>query len=455
MGIHERLGFSNTRWPFCPGSIAAEEGYPDIPGEAAIDGTGTHLLVELCLKNNVTADRYDQQIIGINHEDNPNGWMIHPDRIARATECLNYVSRRVEELSARFPSCDVGVISERKVHAGTVFGRDDWGGTTDITICVTNRATGITHYIEVADYKDGRGYVSEKNNSQMIGNLFGCLHPYLGDPPAFHRGNIEGCRVTIIQPKTNPSVRYLCSDRPDDNFSIDTVVAEARRLSIAAAKTDDPNAPRVPGKHCQWCKANPKRGGNCIAQADQDLRTVETMSTDITTTGSHGVLEHIKAAIADPKSLTPDQLSKLADAEAGVCAVFAKVKEEIEVRIEQGIAVPGYGMCPGNGSNEWNAPEKDIVAKLKSRRLKLSVIYPSKLITPAAVMKLPDLNEAQKKRIKKDLITYKKGNSRLTKIAHDTVTEAPSPGSTELMFANVPKAPTQPTPVTDDDVSFF
>ena len=68
MSSHARLSPSNTRWPKCPGSVREEAAYPDVSGEAAIDGTGSHLLLELCLQNGVRAATYDGQIIGANHD---------------------------------------------------------------------------------------------------------------------------------------------------------------------------------------------------------------------------------------------------------------------------------------------------------------------------------------------------------------------------------------------------
>ena len=155
---HARLGPSNKRWPKCAGSVREEERYPDIAGEAAIDGTGSHLLLELCLQNNVAACQYDQQIIDVNHEDNPNGWMVDPARIERVQMALDYIQRRVAELKDMFQGCNVLVESESKSDPGGAFGRDDWWGTCDITITARHPMDpSEIYFIEVADYKDGRG----------------------------------------------------------------------------------------------------------------------------------------------------------------------------------------------------------------------------------------------------------------------------------------------------------
>ena len=458
-GKHARLGPSNTRWPVCAGSVREESRYEDVPGEAAIDGTGSHLLLEMCLQNNVAAIQYDQQIIGANHEDSINGWLVAPDRIKRVQMCLDYVTRRVDELKAQFPSCTVTVESEQKSDPGGAFGRDDWNGTVDITITVRDSMTGECYFIEVIDYKDGRGYVSEKNNTQLIAYLFGKMRQYIAkskDPGLFNHLNIKGCRMTIVQPKTNPVVRYQCSTRPDDDFSVATVIASAKELAIVAALTDDDDAPLTPGKHCQWCKANPKRGGHCSAQSDQSLKVVEKMSnTELAgqlVAGGSNLHDYFSAVMADPKSLTEDQLAELSDAEAGIQAVFDKVNAEIKARVDQGITVPGFAMEPGKGSNVYSADEKIVVKKLKACRLKKDDIFPSKLITPAALMSLDKLTDDQKERLKTELITYVAGKLTLKKVAREKQLESDNP--VELMFADVPK--TEPVAETATaEVSFF
>ena len=58
MSGHARLSPSSSRWVHCPGSIREEAGYEDVSGEAAIDGTGSHLLLEECLIHNRTAESF-------------------------------------------------------------------------------------------------------------------------------------------------------------------------------------------------------------------------------------------------------------------------------------------------------------------------------------------------------------------------------------------------------------
>jgi hypothetical protein len=449
---HARLAPSNVRWPKCAGSVREEERYEDIAGDAAIDGTGSHLLLELCMKNKVDAAHYLDQVIGVNHEDKPNGWHVMQDRVERVQMALDYIKRRVSELKQQFPDCQIQVFSEVKADPGGAFGRDDWNGTCDITIIVKQVQQNQVYFVEIADYKDGRGYVDVKNNSQLISYLFGQMRYYIGtgdDKVApFNADNVPNCRMTIIQPKTDPVIRYVCSTRYEDMFSTATVIMFAEELAQAAQKTDDPNATLTPGKHCQWCKANPKNGGHCTAESNQSIEVVNTMANTIQTADGESLFEYIGRVLEDTKSLTEEQLAAFADAEPGMQAVFDKVKEEIKSRIDQGIAVDGYAMQPGKGSNDWNDDEAVIVKKLKSCRLKADKIYVKKLISPAQMLKLEDLKDEQKERLKKELVKYTAGKKVLKRVAHTE--QAPVEQTAEMMFGDV--ANKQPETA---EVSFF
>lgn len=254
MSSHARLSPSNHRWAHCPGSIREEEPYPDVSGSAAIDGTGSHLLLEMCLKNGVRADIYDGQIIGVGHHDQPNGWLVGIDRCNRVQQCLDYIFNRVQELKNYYGVMPI-VEAESKSNPGEKFFRLDWYGTTDVTICIP----GL--YLEVIDYKDGQGFVSVTGygeygiNTQLSSYLYGKL------------SKEENTRVTIVQPKiTKEPIRFL-------DVTYDVVNAEAHKLAEEAHKTDDPNAPLNAGPWCTWCKKG--RAGDCIPYNEYKLQAAE------------------------------------------------------------------------------------------------------------------------------------------------------------------------------------
>ncbi len=447
---HARLGPSNHRWPHCPGSVREEANYENVSGAAAVDGTGSHLLLEMCLDNNVNADQYLGQIIGVNHHDSPNGWLIQEDRAARVQECLDYITRRHGELSVIWPGSTITVEAEGKADAGGMFGRTDWWGTVDITISVMN--AGVCNFIEIIDYKDGRMWVNAENNSQLIAYAGGRVRPHIASGPDLVRPFrpervFGGVRLTIVQPKTNPSVRY-------QELTTGDLVERLVKLSVAARMTDDPEAPLVPdskgGKgYCGWCLHKK----NCNAGAIQSLQVMENMN-EVRVEGGN-LFEVIGQAVGDVKLLTADQLADLADARAGITAAFDRVDAEILTRVEQDIQVPGYAMGYGNSSRVWGSTPEEVEKVLKGRRWKKADIYPAKLISPAAMMNSDLLTPEQKKRIEAEHIVEKAGKLTLKKVGRGNETNRVEKDTKEMFDVAVQPATDvqQSEPVTD--INFF
>jgi hypothetical protein len=396
---------------------------------------------------NVKADVYVGQVIGVNHEDSPMGWLVDEQRAARVQMCLDYIVRRVNEFKALYEGATITVEAESHSDPGGIGGRDDWWGTVDVTITVRNSHTGECLFIEVCDYKDGRGYVTVKDNTQLLSYVIGKLRPYIASGPEKVRPlktqNVTGCRISIVQPKTNPVVRY-------EDLSTHAVVEEYEKLIRAAHATDAPDAPLFPGKHCQWCKANPKRGGHCTAQAEQSLETVKVMNTEvITTDDGQDLFEYIGKIITDPTALSSDELAKIADARKPLEAAFDKVDQELVRRIETGIKVNGDARRPGRGSRVWNEDEETIAKALKGRRMKKDQIYPAKLLSPAQLEKVECLTEDQKSKLLAQFVSEKSGKLKLTKVSRDE--------SAEEMFKDVVQSDTNDVESIFDepDVNFF
>lgn len=442
MAEHARLSPSNLRWPVCPGSVREEAAYPDIPGEAAIDGTGTHLLLEICITQNIEPAELVGSVIGVNHEDKPAGWLVCKERADRVKDCIAYIDRRYDELSAEYPDLTVKVEAETRSDPGGMFGRDDWYGTTDITISVVDEDQGRTVYIEVVDYKDGRGWVEVENNTQLLSYLGGKMRPHVASGPnlvrPFYPERLDGVRMTVVQPKTNPKIRYW---EPSPSEAMKYI----EQLAWRAHQTDREDAPLVPGKHCQWCKHKP----NCSEQSAADIEKVKTMTNEVVVAGGTSLFETIEQTFGDVTTMETEKLVQLADAEDGIRAVFDRVRAEIERRLEVDInSVPGYTLAPGRGTNVWAVPEEEVVKVLRSRKFTKDDIYPPKLISPAQVLKSPKLTDDQKKRIERDYIVHKAGNLQLKKVARKAPTAVDFFG--DVVNQEQPTAAT-----TNDTISFL
>ena len=392
--VHARLSPSNKRWPKCAGSVREEAKYPPQPaGAAAIDGTGSHVLLEMCIKSGDSADMHIGETIGINHPDKPGGWTVDQQRAQRVNNCLDHIDNRVKELKIQFPHHDVSIESESQSNPGAMFGRNDWYGTCDVTIIVTDPFTERLLHLETIDYKDGREFVPVEDNSQLIsyagGKLFGRWEP----------GYPQQIRITIVQPKTNPVVRFA-------DYTTETFTPVLNELANAANRTDDPDAPLIAGEHCQWCTHKP----HCTAGVSDSIELLETINEDV-----------VKTLLTDVTTLAAVELAKLMDARPAIEAVFAQVEEELQHRVEQQLPEAmnvGYEMRPGRESKKW-AEDNDVIIKmLRARGFKKPDYYPEKLVSPAQALQFPNLTDAQRETILKKYIKTIPGKSKLTRVRH-------------------------------------
>ena len=174
-----------------------------------------------------------------------------------------------------------------------------------------------------------------------------------------------------------------------------------KTLGIAAAKTDDPNAPLITGKWCKWCKHE-----TCTIAGEEAIVTLEATNLDL-----------LKG---DVTTLDNPQLAELCSAKAAITSIFDKAETELMIRLQRGDVISGYVIGHGNPRRVWSQDEDEIVKMLKNRKFKLTDYYPPKLISPAQVMKSTLLTDVQKKGIAKNFIAEIEGKESLKQVAHTT-----------------------------------
>lgn len=382
MAEHARLSCSNHRWPHCPGSIREEAVYPDTSGPAAIDGTGTHLLLERCIVDEVLPESLLGTTLGVGHEDKPEGWYIDKSRCDRVNVALEYIHNRVTSFLGY-----VDVQSESTVHPGEIYNRHDWWGTCDITL-----AADIS-FLEIIDYKDGYHYVSEKDNTQLISYALGRLYEMYPKKP-------ETIRCTIIQPKNeNNPIRY-------QDYTVDEIEKIGEELYQAAKATDDPNAPLFSGDWCKWCKHK----SNCeahVAETKEGFAMLMEKDTAIA-----------QIDLASIPAMSNEELSRvLATREMLkiVTRVIERVEAEALTRIDHGAVIPHFVKGTGRGSKVWAEDEESIVKKLKGMRFKKDDLYPRKFLSPAQALKKENLTPRQKEKIEEVLVKYKPGKAKMVR----------------------------------------
>ena len=360
MSTHAQLSPSKrSRWALCPGSIREEAKYPEEEsGEAAVDGTHSHTLLETCIKSGMDAALY----VGQSLFDHEGQFKVDADRAARVQIAIDYI--RNQSMNGLFT-----VISETRVDPAHLLGRDDLSGTVDVQIIAGEM-------LELIDYKDGMGIVSAEGNMQLEQYAYGVLAGY--KLPVNGAYPIKDVRMTIIQPKLalrgmNPITSHTVTVRSLlDNMG--TIITQA-------AATDKPDAPLVPGEgQCKFCRAK----GSCSALASNVMKEVGIMFQPVMQTLDVAQ----QSADKDPSTMDDAQIRQIMEAAPLMRQLLEGVEKEALRRLEAGQTIAGLKLVNGRGSRVWALSEEETADKLVKMGIPKSAIYETKLVTPAKAEKL-------------------------------------------------------------------
>ncbi len=349
---HSKLGASIAhRWMACPGSVRLSAGIEDQQSVFAAEGSAAHELAEMCLRKNF-ADAIDflgEEIVIGNHT------FTVDEEMAEAVQL--YVD--VIKADYRPADGDILLIEHRfdlsHIHEG-MFGTGDAG----IYNCKAKT-------LRVVDYKHGKGHAVEATgNPQLAYYGLGMIAV-----PSLVGIQIDAVELVIVQPRAphrdGPVRRWLTDPVHLLDFQAD--------LAEAAAKTQEPNAPLVPGDHCKFCPA----AGICPA-----LRKV--------------ALEDAKAEFADviAEDLTAEQIAKLLeDADLVECGIRA-IRAEAFSRAEGGAKIPGWKLVPKRAVRKWRDEHQTAATLIVDLDLATDDIWNRKLKSPAQVEKLLPKSEREK-----------------------------------------------------------
>jgi len=362
MSAHAQLSPSKrNRWALCPGSIREEAKYPEQSGgAAAIDGTHTHTLLEVCLKDGDVDASFH---VGVEMEDHEGLFVVDKERAARVQVALDYIEKRVSD-------GNMTLLSESKVDPSFLLGRTDLSGTVDVQVI----GSGV---LELIDYKDGMAPVDAKGNMQLeqyaYGVLAGYKLPVNGDYP------FDTVRMTIIQPKL-----AMKNINPISSFdvSVHDLMANIGTIVRQAAATDAPDAPLVPGEsQCKYCRAK----GNCSALASNVMKEVGIMFQPIV---NQTLDVAQQSADKDPTAMNDAQIRQIMEAAPLMRQLLEGVEKEALRRLKAGQSIDGLKLVNGRGSRAWALPESEIAEKLVKMGIPKTAVYETKLVTPAKAEKL-------------------------------------------------------------------
>jgi hypothetical protein len=309
---HAELGASSaSRWMNCPGSVTLQKEAPK--GEASIharEGTAAHALAELALQKAVPAATF----IGTTVE----GFEVDQ-------EMADYVQIYVAHCISGMQLSEQYWI-EKRFNLAPINPPAPMFGTGDF-ISLDGFRT-----LNIVDLKYGRGVIVEvKDNPQL---MYYALGGMLAVEAEIGYGHIDEIVLTIVQPRV---------DHPDGiirSFGLDyeEVLAFAVELLERAHAALQPDAPRVPGPWCRWCRA----AAICPEKAQESL-ALATME--------FGVVE--QDGPPAPETLSPDELSWVMERLPLLEEWASQVRQYATHLLEKGGSLDGFKLVQKRGYRRW------------------------------------------------------------------------------------------------------
>lgn len=422
---HELLSPSRRhRSRRCPGSVREEAKWPDSTGAAAIDGTHSHTLLERCI-NDGLVDPFNY--VGQTMQDHDGSFVVDTLRAGRVKLAVDYLKDLCEREDF------VSISAESKVSPKYLTGRDDMGGTIDVTVVFRD-------WVEIIDYKDGMSEAFTAARDQLEQYAVGKVSE-LGIP----RGKPlpwTKVKCTMIQPKLAiKNMKPIVSFDLDIRYVVDDLVGQ---LVAEGKACDDPNAPLIPGDvQCKYCKVK-----TCAKRFEKSMTQINVIPMlDI----SQQTADH------DPANMTDEQIAQILEAEPLITQLIKEAKSEATKRLNSGTSgelSKRFKMVKGRGSRVWALPEEEIAERLRKMGIPKDMVYESSLVSPAKAEKLvwekkgakTQLSARQINTLNNEYITHMEGKPTLAPISDErpALTQ-----SAESLFspvnAEVPAVPAETT----------
>lgn len=338
MAAHSRIGASSMdRWSQCPASVRLSQGIPNRSSKYAEEGTLAHDLAAKYLESYATGNdgAVIQELAALDKE-------IAPEMKEAVDVYVDYVFAILGQIE------DPKILIEHRFDLSVIY--PGLFGTADCVIYDPKRK-----HLYVFDYKHGMGIPVEvfedgKANVQLSYYALGALLS-TGFP-------CETVTLGIIQPRCHHP------DGPVRTFAMPAIelIDFASDLAIFASRTEDPNAPIVPGDHCRFCPASPtcpKLHQTALVTAKQEFSAVTAY---------------------DPVKLS-ETLSMLPAIEGWV----KSVREFAYHEAQAGRSIPGWKLVPKRATRRWRDElEAEMVF---ANHAMLDVFETPKMKSPAQIEK--------------------------------------------------------------------
>lgn len=340
---------SSHRWVNCPGSVQAEQKYPDDETDESREGTAAHWVGEQVLLSWKDGRKLIlcSDFVG---KSAPNSVIITDEMCEGADIYVQDVLKICQ---------DGGYLRSMQIEQPVTIPRVhdlNWG-TPDCKIHAEDQSKLI-----IWDFKFGRVPVENRKNWQLIDYTIGCLDTITGgNGLADQHIKVE---MRIVQPR---------AFHPDGVCREWTVTGSdlrgyANQLSVAADLSQQQDPPCKAGDWCKHCTAS--RG--CM--------TLQREAASIA--------DHVE--VLELHDLSPEhsaiELRYLQRAKTLLDQRFKALEAQTLEQIQGGTVVPGYGIGHGRGSTVWTKPNEEVITL--GDLLGVQLRKPEAPITPIQAKKL-------------------------------------------------------------------
>lgn len=325
---HSKIGASSMhRWANCPGSVRLSHGIVSPPSPYAEEGTRAHELAAHYLE----------------HKRWPGG-VVDAEMRESVLPYIEYV-RGISDPLAAYEGAFLLV--EHRFDLSSIY--PGLFGTADAVI-YSPKDKKLT----VADLKFGRGIAVEAEHNEQL--------QYYALGAMLTTGAVcETVDLVVVQPRCDhpqgPVRTWTIS--ADDLLDFGAVLVQAAR------RTEDPDAPLVPGEHCRFCPA----AGICP--------TVHSKALTLA-----------KEEFRNDLSYNPEKLAKTLEWLPTLEAWIKSVKDFAYGEAFHGRPAPGFKLVEKRATRKWQ--NEILAAEVLSDvyQLEADDLFEKKIKTPAAIEKL-------------------------------------------------------------------
>lgn len=290
------------------------EGLPNVTSEFAAEGTAAHSLAERCLRDG----RDPAEFIG--EEIKVDRFTFEVDE-EMAAGVQVYIDA-VEPFTGSGWEWDIEVSYDNLAEL-----HPDFGGTGDFV--AYNESLG---WLVVPDFKYGRNIsVDPKENFQLLKYGLGAVRRH-------HNRGVKKISLGVIQPRDKTgadAVRWWDTDGIH-------LLEWSNDLIAAAKRTEDPDAPRITGEWCRFCRA----AAICPEARERAFKAAQAE-----------FVENGDVTAPDPEKFNPDQLGRSLRAAGYLETWLQRLREFAHAQATAGVMPTGFKLVAKRASRKHKDEE--------------------------------------------------------------------------------------------------